>query len=187
MKKFTWLLIIIFLFSINLKAQQVFNCGETGNVVVGEVFELDPGAVCGNPPNSNVSWVWEYTGGSIGIVMCDQAPNAQNPSPPTHSYASAGTYTIAVANFNFGPACKSPCCTFTIIVGAAPPAPACASNPTPANAAVDVSINQDLSWDAVADATSYDVWFGESGSMIFIGNQAGTTYDPRSYVLFYWL
>lgn len=64
-------------------------------------------------------------------------------------------------------------------------APAKAGTPSPANAATDQTTSVDVSWAAVADATSYDVYFGtdstpdaDGGSSEFIGNQAGTSYDP---------
>jgi len=57
------------------------------------------------------------------------------------------------------------------------------SNPIPADLSIDVSINQNISWDIVAGALSYNVYFGEAGSLIFIGNQTALTYDPG--VLYY--
>jgi hypothetical protein len=65
-----------------------------------------------------------------------------------------------------------------------------ASNPSPAHSASDVALEQDLGWDAVAGADSYDVYFGTSSkNLIFQGNQTGTTFDPGTmgYVITsYW-
>jgi hypothetical protein len=57
---------------------------------------------------------------------------------------------------------------------AAPVLPGPASNPGPADAAIDVSIDADLSWSAGSDATSHDVYFDGK----FQRNQPGTGFDP---------
>ena len=66
--------------------------------------------------------------------------------------------------------------SFTTIVAAAGQA----TNPSPADAAYDVSITADLSWSAATGANNYNVYFGtdstpDSGELK--GNQAATTYD----------
>jgi hypothetical protein len=64
-----------------------------------------------------------------------------------------------------------------------------ASNPSPANGAVNVSIDADLSWTAGLYATSHDVYFGTSSPGTFQGNQAGTTFEPGTLELnttYYW-
>jgi hypothetical protein len=54
-----------------------------------------------------------------------------------------------------------------------------ATSPTPTDAATDVSVDQDLSWVAGANATAYNVYLstdsGNLGSPVATGN---TTYDP---------
>ena len=57
---------------------------------------------------------------------------------------------------------------------AAPVLPGQASNPGPGDAAVDVSIDADLSWTAGSDTTSHDVYFNGMSQ----GNQPGTGFDP---------
>lgn len=58
--------------------------------------------------------------------------------------------------------------------------PGCAISPSPADAATNVGIDDDLSWSAGPGGTptSYDVYFGTSPIPSFVVNQAGTTYDP---------
>jgi hypothetical protein len=57
-----------------------------------------------------------------------------------------------------------------------------ASNPVPANGAIKVSLTQVLSWTAGIGATSHDVYFGTVNPPPFIGNQAGTSYNPGTLV-----
>jgi hypothetical protein len=52
-----------------------------------------------------------------------------------------------------------------------------ANNPNPSNGAYNVSITDDLSWMAGADATSHDVYFGTSNPPPFLLNQPTTIFD----------
>ncbi|MHC4396768.1 MAG: DNRLRE domain-containing protein [Planctomycetota bacterium] len=78
--------------------------------------------------------------------------------------------------------------SFTTIIAA----PGQASNPSPADSAVDVDIDADLSWTPGSGSTSSDVYFGtdstpDSGE--FQGNQTATTYDPGTLAngaTYYW-
>lgn len=60
--------------------------------------------------------------------------------------------------------------------------PTKASNPSPANAAIGVLIDDDLSWTAGVGSppVTHDVYFGTDAdpSGNFLGNQPGTTFDP---------
>jgi hypothetical protein len=75
---------------------------------------------------------------------------------------------------------------------AIPQPPGQASNPSPADSAIDVSIYTDLSWTAGVGAISHDIYFGtdptpDSGE--FQGNQATTTFDPDTLLYdttYYW-
>jgi hypothetical protein len=58
------------------------------------------------------------------------------------------------------------------------PVPGQASNPNPADGAVDVSVEADLSWTAGSDTASHNVYFGDSDPPPFIQNQTETTYEP---------
>ncbi len=69
-------------------------------------------------------------------------------------------------------------CVTTPVVGTPP---ACASAPTsPTNGGNTCLGNVTLSWPAVADATSYDVYFGTAASPPFVTNAVGTTYNAGS-------
>jgi hypothetical protein len=57
-----------------------------------------------------------------------------------------------------------------------------ASNPNPADGAMNVDANADLSWTASLYATSHDVYFGTSSPPPFIGNQTVATFDPGTMV-----
>lgn len=67
--------------------------------------------------------------------------------------------------------------------------PGQATNPDPANGAKGQPLDQDLAWTAGLNALSHDVYFGTSQTAVqnadhedaeFVGNVAGTTYDPGS-------
>jgi len=64
-----------------------------------------------------------------------------------------------------------------------------AENPTPADGATGVHINDDLSWTAGEEATSHEVYFGTDNSPPWVANTTDTTYDPGTMVLdatYYW-
>lgn len=63
-----------------------------------------------------------------------------------------------------------------IFGGGLPPAdpPGQASNPSPTDGAIEVSVDGELSWTAGSDAISHDVYFNG----VFQGNQPGTSFDP---------
>jgi Secretion system C-terminal sorting domain len=71
-----------------------------------------------------------------------------------------------------------------------PPAPSCIASPTaPANAAVNISLTQTLSWPAAPLATSYDVYFGTSTNPPLVGNVTTITYNPGTLTgttTYYW-
>lgn len=66
--------------------------------------------------------------------------------------------------------------SFTVTVDLAPPGKA--SNPTPADGAVDVALDQVLSWTAGEDADESAVHFGTADPPPFASNTAGTQFDP---------
>jgi hypothetical protein len=53
-----------------------------------------------------------------------------------------------------------------------------ARNPAPANNAVDVAPDANLSWTAGSGAVSHNVYFGTSNPPAFQNNQTATTFDP---------
>ncbi|MFH1228241.1 MAG: hypothetical protein V1701_10115 [Planctomycetota bacterium] len=69
------------------------------------------------------------------------------------------------------------------------PLPALVTAPVPNSGANNVLVNAQLSWAAVGDATSYDVYFGTNNPPPLVTNAAGTTYNPGalSYsAAYYW-
>jgi len=69
------------------------------------------------------------------------------------------------------------------------PPPGQAASPEPANAAINVSLTNNLSWTAGSGATSHDVYFGTTSPPTFRGNQTGTTYDTgrmTPHTTYYW-
>jgi hypothetical protein len=61
--------------------------------------------------------------------------------------------------------------------------PANIRTPVPAHSATGVATSASISWDAIPNATSYDVYFGTSttpGQSQSVGNQTATSYKPAS-------
>jgi hypothetical protein len=67
--------------------------------------------------------------------------------------------------------------------------PGLPSNPNPSNGATGVSTSVTLSWSACINTTSYNVFFGTSPSVSYVGNTTSTSF-PRSGLsnntLYYW-
>jgi len=66
-----------------------------------------------------------------------------------------------------------------------------ASSPDPADGAINVQTDADLSWSAGVDAVSHDVYFGTNpGNLLRVSQlQSGTTYDPSTLqqgTTYYW-
>jgi hypothetical protein len=64
-----------------------------------------------------------------------------------------------------------------------------ASQPDPANGAINVSTTAALSWTAGSGAISHDVYFGMDSPPPFIGSQAAATFDPGTLeeeITYYW-
>lgn len=62
-------------------------------------------------------------------------------------------------------------------------------DPSPANGAIDIDINTDLSWTAGNGAVSHNVYFGTVNPPAARGNQTATTFEPGSLVAsvqYYW-
>ncbi|MEN7974096.1 MAG: putative Ig domain-containing protein, partial [Verrucomicrobiota bacterium] len=68
-------------------------------------------------------------------------------------------------------------------------APSSATTPAPAAGAIDVPVNQVLSWTAGSMAVTHDVYFGTSPSPAFQVSQSNTTYNPGTLAnntIYYW-
>ena len=64
-----------------------------------------------------------------------------------------------------------------------------AGNPNPANGAINVDTNADLSWTADPKAVSHDVYFGTMSPPPFISNQTAIIFDPGTMIgniRYYW-
>ncbi|MEW6756662.1 MAG: hypothetical protein AB1347_00425 [Acidobacteriota bacterium] len=84
-----------------------------------------------------------------------------------------------------GPAAGCATWSFTTVCNV----PACASSPSPADTSTGVSTAPTLTWAAVADAASYDVYFGTSASPPLAGNVTGAAYTPGTLAegtVYYW-
>jgi hypothetical protein len=57
-----------------------------------------------------------------------------------------------------------------------------ASNPNPANGAMNVSTNADLSWTAGSKAISHDIYFGTTSPPLFVHNQTAATFYPAQWL-----
>ncbi|WP_185154127.1 T9SS type A sorting domain-containing protein [Fulvivirga sp. M361] len=69
------------------------------------------------------------------------------------------------------------------------PLPGASTSPVPANMATGIRATTPLSWEAGANAVSYDVYFGTENPPPFIGNQSATSYAPadlQPLTTYYW-
>ena len=85
---------------------------------------------------------------------------------------SSGTITGDVWNFTTCPPLAQP-----------------ANNPIPDDESENISLNQDISWNAGSGAESHDVYFGTVNPPPFKGNQTQTTYDTGTMLpgtIYYW-
>ena len=142
--------------------------------VAGPYLELEP-YLTFNGEVINTMWEWELLGGLDGILGFEVS---------ILSYSLANYY-VDLLNWEQVIASESG------DIGDNPPNPP--SSPNPANNAVSVSINADLSWscsDPNGDPLTYDVYFGTSSSPPQVsGNQSASTYDPGTLeyeTTYYW-
>jgi hypothetical protein len=70
-----------------------------------------------------------------------------------------------------------------------PGLPGRASNPSPADGAVGVELDVILSWTAGSNAVSHDVYFGTDDSLVLVGYQTATQFNPgllNRYTTYFW-
>jgi len=99
--------------------------------------------------------------------------------------ANDTTYYWRIDELNVGGTTTGAVWSFTTIVAL----PGQASSPSPADSAVDVSVDADLSWTAGSGSSSSDVYFGTTSPGTFQGNQTATTFDPGTMAndtTYYW-
>jgi|GEM_PF-5429662 len=78
---------------------------------------------------------------------------------------------------------------YTPIGPIVPIPPGQASNPYPADGAIDVNVNSNLSWTAGTNACIYDVYFGISSPPPFVGSQSSIVFSPDTMAentMYYW-
>jgi hypothetical protein len=79
----------------------------------------------------------------------------------------------------------------TVTAQEAASAPGQVSTPDPADGAGNVFPNVMLTWQAGSGATSHDLYFGQDTTVVLVGNQTATGYDPPDQVfqagrIYYW-
>jgi glucuronoarabinoxylan endo-1,4-beta-xylanase len=171
----------------------------TGTVWSFTTVPAAPGQASSPVPSNgatNVSLTQDlsWTAGS-GATSHDVYFGTVNPPPSIGNQAGTtydtGTMTVSTTYYwrvdekNAGGTTTGAVWSFATV----PPAPSAATNPNPANTATNVSLTATLSWTAGSGAASHDVYFGTAASPPFIGNQAGTTYNPGTMVsitTYYW-
>jgi len=110
----------------------------------------------------------------------------------TMSYSQKYYWQIVVWD-NHGASTGGPIWNFTTVEQPNYP-PYTPSNPDPANHAIDVDVNANLSWTGgdpnTGDILAYDVYFGTNSTPPrVVSNQSGTTYNPGTLVYerqYYW-
>jgi len=106
----------------------------------------------------------------------------------TAPVAGTGSVQLYLAGHQ-GTGSSGPNNAFVLVASEAVPPPGQATDPVPANNAVDVPVSPTLSWTAGSGATSHDVYFGDTNPPPFIGNQAGTSFSPgilSGGTIYYW-
>ena len=114
------------------------------------------------------------------VFLLNQFENTFNPGVLSQNT----TYYWRIDEVNAGGTTTGVVWSFTTIA-----APASATNPSPANSAVNIAINVTLNWTADKEATSHNVYFGTSDPPQFVGNQIQTAFKPVKLnhdTIYYW-
>lgn len=127
-------------------------------------------------PTGMSSYAWT---GPSGVIITDAS--AQNTSVKMGT--TSGVMTLTVTNSN---GCTASANTESITVTSG--VPICSTTPTPSSGATGVLPGAAISWSSVADATSYDVYFGTTASPSLVANVTSLTYTPStvSGTTYYW-
>jgi hypothetical protein len=147
------------------------------NGVAGVAINADLGWTAGSGATSHDVY---FGTGSPGTPQGNQAGTTFDPG----TLANNTTYFWRIDEVNGSGTTTGAVWSFT--TGALPGA---ASNPSPANGAVNVSTNADLSWTAGAGTSSNKVYFGQSNPPGLVGTQTGNSYDPGTLAgstTYYW-
>ena len=133
--------------------------------------------------------VFVGTCASPTLVACNDDACALQSQIDVTGAAAGTTFLVRVGGYNGATGQGTLTVTET-----SPPPPGVATNPTPADGATGVSVDQDLSWTAASGAASYDVYLGTDPALglflgDFQGNQTGTTRDVGTLdysTTYYW-
>ena len=138
-------------------------------------------SAAGTPP-AGVTWYWQTVSNGTSTAN----------SNPTYTLNSEGAYTIYLRAQNNATGCWSNerSITRTVIE----PVTTIATNPVPADATIGVCYAgngavSSLNWNAVTNATSYDVYFGTSATPSFVANRTVTNYTTGTLLAnttYYW-
>jgi VCBS repeat-containing protein len=137
--------------------------------------------------NTDAQMTWTYSGNvQLLVNIVNRVATITVPNIDW-----VGSETITFRATDSGGLWDDDFATFTVTSDNAPPNTP--SNPTPVNAASDVSITIDLGWsggDPDGDSVLYDVYFGTSSSpSIMSHNQSGLSFDCGTLgfsTLYYW-
>jgi hypothetical protein len=165
----------------------------TGTLTLTEASTPPPGQP-GSPTPSNgagsvsinqdLSWsaasgaasynVYLGTSSSLGAgqLLGNQAGTSRN----VGTLAFSATYYWRIDAVNASGTTTGSTWSFTTEADTPAP-PGQPGSPTPSNNATSVSIDQDLAWSSASGAASYAVYFGETTSPAFQGNQGGTSFS----------
>ena len=109
-----------------------------------------------------------------GIEETSEETIFQSVQINNHQLAKTGTYTVVCSDRN-----NTQTGTYNLSLSKIPSADLGLVHPSPFDGENVVPINTNLSWDAVPNATGYDVYFGKAYHMVLEAeNIPGTSYDP---------
>jgi len=113
-----------------------------------------------------ITGIGDYLG-TFGILGC------------IYKYAGTGVFTPTKTNYTFAPTntTTTQTCFFDFFSATYNPVPSKAINPTPSNAADDVTLDQEtVAWENGGGATSYNVYYGiTSGNLILVSEEQEAT------------
>jgi len=133
-------------------------------------ISINPTLTWDNVSNATSYEVWF---GESGNMLYIEDVLSESYTPEELNYNIEYQWQILPKNIN-GTATACDILTFTTISSV----PECAQNPIPETGAENVMTNLTLMWDEVPEATSYKVYFGEAGSMVYVDEVITKSYSP---------